>query len=222
MEAQRTASVDNTAQALLEILGALGVRYFIGNAGTDFASIIDGFSRRAVDGKTWPRALAVAHECCVVSMAHGYYLATGQPAVAMVHTTPGTANALGAVMNAYRSNIPLVLCAGRTPLTESGMPGSRDTLIHWGQEAFDQGAIVREFVKWDYELRNFAQLEAVLRRALAVAMAEPRGPVYLSFPREVLAEPHREFSYSARGLARPVMPSAPSPDALDAMAQMIA
>ncbi len=59
---------------------------------------------------------------------------------------------------------------------------------------------MREFVKWDYELRNFAQLEAVMRRAFAVAMAEPRGPVYLSLPREVLAEAHSEFSYSPKGI----------------------
>ena len=222
MSTRKTVAVENTAQAFLEMLDALGVRYLIGNAGTDFASIIDAFSKRTVDGKSGPRAMMVAHECCVVSMAHGYYLATGEPAVAMVHTTPGTANALGALMNAYRSNVPLVLCAGRTPLTEAGMPGSRDTLIHWGQESFDQGSIVREFVKWDYELRNFDQLEAVMRRAFAVAMAEPRGPVYLSLPREVLAAAQREFSYSPKGLAAPVMPPAPSPVALAAMARMIA
>ena len=221
MSTRKTVAVENTAQAFLEMLEALGVRYLIGNAGTDFASIIDAFSRRAVDGKSAPRAMMVAHECCAVSMAHGYYLVTGEPAVAMVHTTPGTANALGALMNAFRSNVPLVLCAGRTPLTEAGMPGSRDTLIHWGQESFDQGSIVREFVKWDYELRNFAQLESVMRRAFAVAMAEPRGPVYLSLPREVLAEAHSEFSYSPNELDPPVMPSAPSPQALAAMARMI-
>ncbi|MGZ3621078.1 MAG: thiamine pyrophosphate-binding protein, partial [Candidatus Binataceae bacterium] len=200
MSTRKTVAVENTAQAFLEMLEALGVRYLIGNAGTDFASIIDGFSKRIVDGKSFPRAMMVAHECCVVSMAHGYYLVTGEPAVAMVHTTPGTANALGALMNAFRSNVPLVLCAGRTPLTEAGMPGSRDTLIHWGQESFDQGSIVREFVKWDYELRNLEQLETVMRRAFAVAMAEPRGPVYLSLPREVLAAPNREFSHSPKGL----------------------
>jgi acetolactate synthase-1/2/3 large subunit len=222
MSTRKTVAVENTAQAFLEMLDALGVRYLIGNAGTDFASIIDAFSKRAVEGKSAPRAMMVAHECCVVSMAHGYYLATGEPAVAMVHTTPGTANALGALMNAYRSNVPLVLCAGRTPLTEAGMPGSRDTLIHWGQESFDQGSIVREFVKWDYELRNFDQLEAVMRRAFAVAMAEPRGPVYLSLPREVLAAAQREFGYSPKGLAAPVMAPAPSPAALAAMARMIA
>src|ERR1700730_4472574 len=222
MSTRKTVAVENTAQAFLEMLEALGVRYLIGNAGTDFASIIDAFSKRIVDGKAAPRAMMVAHECCAVSMAHGYYLVTGEPAVAMVHTTPGTANALGALMNAFRSNVPLVLCAGRTPLGESGMPGSRDTLIHWGQESFDQGSIVREFVKWDYELRNFAQLEAVMRRSFACAMAEPRGLVYLSLPREVLAEEHREFSYSPKEIESPVMPPAPSPEALTAMAQMIA
>ena len=101
------------------MLDVLGVHHLIGNAGTDFASIIDAFSRRGIERKTTPRPLMVAHECCVVSMAHGYYLASGQPAVAMVHTTPGTANALGALMNAFRANVPLVLCAGRTPLTEA-------------------------------------------------------------------------------------------------------
>ena len=52
---------------------------------------------------------------------------------------------------------------------------------------------MREFVKWDYELRNFAQLETVVDRALAIATSEPSGPVYLTLPREVLAESHEEL-----------------------------
>jgi acetolactate synthase-1/2/3 large subunit len=222
MSRHKTVAIDNTAQAFLEMLEALGARYLLGNAGTDFASIIDGLARRAAEGKTAPRPMLVAHECCAVSMAHGYYLVTGEPAVVMVHTTPGTANALGGLMNARRANVPLLVCAGRTPLTESGQPGSRDTLIHWGQEAFDQGGLVREFVKWDYELRGIAQLEAVLRRAFAVAMAEPCGPVYLSLPREVLAEPHREFTFSAEGIEPPVAPPAPASAALEQLARFIA
>lgn len=222
MGAHKTVAVENTAQALLELLEALGVRYLLGNAGTDYASIIDALSKRAMDRKAAPRPMLIAHECCAVSMAHGYYLVTGEPAVVMVHTTPGTANALGALMNAYRANVPMVVCAGRTPLGEGGAPGSRDTLIHWGQESFDQAGMVREFVKWDYELRNFAQLETVMRRAFAVAMAEPRGPVYLSLPREVLAEPHREFSYSPKALEPPVAPPGPAPAALAELARTLA
>jgi len=56
MSTRKTVAVENTAQAFLEMLDALGVRYLIGNAGTDFASIIDAFSKRAVDGKSTPRA----------------------------------------------------------------------------------------------------------------------------------------------------------------------
>lgn len=50
-----TVSVENTAQAYLELLRAMGVKYFFGNAGTDFASLIDGFAKFAAEGKTAPR-----------------------------------------------------------------------------------------------------------------------------------------------------------------------
>ena len=53
---------------------------------------------------------------------------------------------------------------------------------------FDQAGMLREIVKWDYELRNGVQLETVIDRALTIATSPPEGPVYLSLPREVLAE----------------------------------
>ena len=49
--------------------------------------------------------------------------------------------------------------------------------------------MLREYVKWDYELRAGQPVEAVVDRALDIAMSEPRGPVYLTLPREVLAGP---------------------------------
>jgi acetolactate synthase-1/2/3 large subunit len=52
----------------------------------------------------------------------------------------------------------------------------------------DQAAMLREAVKWDYELRYPEQAELVVERALAIAHSDPMGPVYLSLPREVLAE----------------------------------
>jgi acetolactate synthase-1/2/3 large subunit len=54
---------------------------------------------------------------------------------------------------------------------------------------FDQSGLVREAVKWDYELRTAEQLETVVDRALAVCSSAPEGPVYLMLPREVLASP---------------------------------
>src|SRR5262249_62028248 len=96
-----------------------------------------------------------------------------------------------------RQVVPIRLTAGRSPLTESGLPGARDVYIHWAQEMFDQAGMVREIVKWEYELRNGDQLETVIDRALAVATTQPQGPVYLSLPREVLAAPLPGFSYDS-------------------------
>ena len=63
----------------------------------------------------------------------------------------------------------MLFTAGRTPTTESGLKGSRSSAIHWAQESFDQGSMVREWVKWDYELRPGVDLEGVVDRALALA-----------------------------------------------------
>ena len=136
-----------------------------------------------------PRPVAVPHEVVAVGMAHGYWMVTGRPQAVMVHVDVGVANALVGVMNAARARAPLLFTSGRTPFTESGHRGSRDLPIHWGQEMRDQGALVREHVKWEHELVFGDQIELVVDRALAIAGAVPRGPVYLSLPRETLAAP---------------------------------
>ncbi|OGL03962.1 MAG: hypothetical protein A3E31_18160 [Candidatus Rokubacteria bacterium RIFCSPHIGHO2_12_FULL_73_22] len=192
----RKASVETTAEAYLELLAARGVEYLFGNAGTDFAPLIEALAHRQAQGLVQPRALTVPHEVVAVSMAHGYAMLTGRPQAVMVHVIVGAANALGSIINAARANAPILFTAGRTPITEAGFRGSRNRPIHWAQESFDQGAMLREFVKWDYELRNLAQLETVVDRALAIARAEPQGPVYLTLPREVLAEPCETLEYS--------------------------
>jgi acetolactate synthase-1/2/3 large subunit len=196
--ATKTLSVETVAQAYLELLQDRGVDCFFANAGTDFASIVDAFARFAAEGRAAPRPIAVPHEYVAVSMAHGYYLVTGRPQVVMVHVTVGTANGIGAIVNAARTQVPVLFTAGRTPITEEGgLTGARDTHIHWAQESFDQAGMLREYVKWDYELRQPVQLEAVVDRALELAMAEPRGPVYLSLPREVLAQPLGELTITS-------------------------
>ena len=176
-----------TAEAYLGRLAERGVDYIFANAGTDFAPIIEAISRSG--GRKIPKFITVPHENVAMGMAHGYYRASGKLAGVMVHVTVGTGNTINGLMNAARDNVPLLLAAGRTPLTETGHIGSRNRSIHWGQEAFDQGGLVREFVKWDYELRAGQPVETLVDRALDIAMSEPRGPVYMTLPREVLAEP---------------------------------
>src|SRR5207247_7865787 len=161
--------------------------YVVANAGTDFAPIVEALSR--TKGAKAPRFMTVPHENVAMAMAHGYYRIAGKPAAVMVHVTVGTANAINGIINAARDNVPVLLAAGRTPLTETGSIASRNRPIHWGQEAFDQGGMLRDYVKWDYELRGGQPVDAVVDRALDIAMSEPRGPVYLTLPREVLGAP---------------------------------
>jgi acetolactate synthase-1/2/3 large subunit len=221
--ATKTLRVETVAQAYLELLRDRGVDCFFANAGTDFASIVDAFARFQAEGKTTPRPIAVPHEFVAVSMAHGYYLVTGRPQVVMVHVTVGTANGVGAVINAARTQVPVLFTAGRTPITEEGgLQGARDTHIHWAQEAFDQAGMLREYVKWDYELRQPVQLEAVVDRALELAMTEPRGPVYLSLPREVLAQPLGELTITSPARRQVASRRFPDPARIEEAADLLA
>jgi acetolactate synthase-1/2/3 large subunit len=124
-------------------------------------------------------------------------------------------------MNAARENVPLLFTAGRTPILEEGLPGHRTSAIHWGQEMFDQAGMVREFVKWDYELRSAEQVETIIDRALAAAGSEPKGPVYLSLPRGVLAAPMASFGYTSPMRRVAATPAGPDPVAVDQLAQRL-
>lgn len=209
-------------EAFLAALAERGVDYLFANAGTDFPPLIEGLARASSAGLRVPEAVAVPHENLAVAMAHGHAMVSGRPQAVMVHVNVGTANALCGLINAARANIPMLLCAGRTPITESGPAGARSRTIHWAQEMFDQGALVRQHVKWDYELRVPEQVATVVGRALAIAMSEPRGPVYLSLPREVLAMPAAEVP--RQGGAGPPAAAAGEPDAsaIDQAADMLA
>ena len=189
IEKQATIPVASGAEAFLAQVRALGVvRYLFANTGTDHGPIIEALAKTAREDPTDIQPIVVPHELPAVSMAHGYYNVTQKPQMVLVHTLPGTANALGGIINAQSSNVPVFLLAGRTPITEGELRGGKSQNIHWRQESRDQGCIVREFVKWDYELRTNQNLPAVMARAYQIAMSEPRGPVYLTLPREWLAE----------------------------------
>ncbi len=187
--ASTTVSV---AEGLLRALKKRGIDHVLANAGTDFAPVIEGLVRLAGRAESIPRFITVPHENLAMAMAHGYYQVAGKPAGVMVHVTVGTGNTICALMNAARDNVPLLLMAGRTPLTQDGHIASRSAPIHWGQENFDQAGVVREYTKWDFELRAGQPVDELVGRALDIALAEPRGPVYLTLPREVLAGEHKD------------------------------
>ena len=177
--------------ALLARLKAVGVDYIFANSGTDFPPIIEGLAEASAKDVPLPEALVMPHESAAMGMAHGYYLATGRVQAVMAHTNVGLANCATGAINAAVENIPVMLFSGRTPVTEAGRFGARTVPIGWGQEMRDQAGLVREAVKWDYELRFPEQAGALVDRAYAIANSTPKGPVYTALPREVLCEPYQ-------------------------------
>jgi acetolactate synthase I/II/III large subunit len=214
------APASTGADVFLQRLHELGIDTIFANAGTDFPPIVEALSKLSVRGQPL-RAVAVPHENLAVSMAYGHYLVSGRPQVIMLHVNVGTANAVCAMMNAYRERIPLVVAAGRTPFTETGQLGSRSLFIHWAQEMFDQASLVRETVKWDYEVRMPEQINPALDRAFSLATSDPRGPVYLTLPREVLSAPVRADTHSGNP-QKALRPAMADPAALAEAAELLA
>ena len=165
--------------------------------------------------------MVVPHENCAVGMAHGYTMVTGKTQAVMLHTNVGTANSINMLIDASRERIPILLTSGRTPFTESGADGSRSAYIHWAQEMFDQAGMLREMVKWDYEMKRGDQAGNVVDRALEIANASPQGPVYLSLPREVLGEVVGALESNRAHRSGPRAPEAADRD-IDTLADWIA
>lgn len=210
------------ADAYLAVMKDRGVDYLFANAGTDFAPLIEALAKAETLNTPHPKPITCPHENTAQHMAIGYYLATGKPQLTMMHVNVGTANGMNGLLNAARGMTPILFTAGRTPTNENNLKGHRSLDIHWTQEMYDQASMVREAVKWDYELRNGEQIETVVDRMLSVCQSEPKGPVYLSLPREVLATEMEEYTYTSPGRVQPASPPAPDPDTLDEVASLLA
>jgi acetolactate synthase I/II/III large subunit len=206
--------------AIFRRLNRLGVDRVFVNSGTDFPPIIEGLAEGEANGAALPLSVVVPHEHVAVSMAHGHFFATGRPAAVILHTNVGLANGAIGAINAATDHVPMILMSGRTPATETGRFGSRSVPIGWGQEMRDQAALVREACKWDYEVRFPEQVPALLDRAYAIATSTPKGPVYLSLPREVLCEPCPADALDAPPAMAPAS-LAPHPDDLARAANLL-
>ncbi len=206
--------------AIFRKLKALGVDYVFANSGTDFPPIIEGLIEARDDPSGLPEAITVPHEHVAVGMAHGYYQITGRAQAVMLHTNVGLSNGATGIINAACDQIPMMVMSGRTPVLESGRFGARTVPIGWGQEMFDQTALVREACKWDYELRFAEQLSDVLDRSWTIANSTPTGPTYVSLPREVLCEPCPHTTLNMPSSLSPAI-TAPDRDELGRAADLL-
>ena len=150
------------SDAYMALLADRGIDYWFANAGTDFARS----SRPWQKHRCWKRkflAVTCPHENTAMHMAIGYFLVTGRPQAVMVHVNVGTANGMNGLLNA-RGHVPVRSTAGRTPTNEDDLGGSSQPGYSLDAGDVRSGGMLRESVKWDYELRNGQQLETVVDR----------------------------------------------------------
>jgi acetolactate synthase-1/2/3 large subunit len=186
-------SVRSTSHFFLEGLNEIGIEYLFCNFGTDHAPLIEEMARWGREGRKFPKVVLCPHENTAMHMAAGVANVTGRGQGVMVHVDAGTANCAMGAHNLRRARVPVLLMAGKAPHSVRGeRVGARDNYVHFIQEPYDQGGIVRNYVKWEWTLPSGVITKEVLRRAHSMAHSDPQGPVYLMLPRETLAEEWEE------------------------------
>lgn len=213
-----------TSTAFLEALAEAGVTRIFANLGSDHPGIIEALAQARAEGRDGdlPELVVCPHEIAALSAAHAHALVSRKPAAVIVHVDAGTQNMGGAIGNAMRGRVPVLVFAGTAPYTLRGeLPGSRNEFIHWVQDVHDQRGIMRGYVKYDNEIRTGRNVKQLVHRAIQIAMSEPAGPVYLTGPREVMEErltPHAEDPAAYR----PVEPGALTQEVADEIARALA
>lgn len=177
------------SHALIEALHEAGVSYIFANLGSDHPGIVEALAEAQATGHPAPQLITCPNEMVALSAAHGFAQVTGQAQAVLVHVECGTQALAGAIHNAAKGRVPVLIFAGASPFTQEGeLRGSRNEFIHWIQDVFDQRGIVRSYVKYDNEIRTGRNLRQIVQRALQFAHSDPKGPVYLMAAREILEE----------------------------------
>ena len=181
--------------AMLEALQEAGVSYIFANFGSDHPALIEAIAEARFLGRSIPTVVTCPHEMVAMTCAHGYAQLTGRAQAVVVHVDCGTQSLGGAVHNAAKARIPVFVFAGLSPATQEGeATGSRNEFIQWIQDVPDQRGIVRQYMKYDNELRNAHNVKQIVHRSLQIAHSDPKGPVYLVGAREVMEAETRSLA----------------------------
>jgi acetolactate synthase-1/2/3 large subunit len=187
-------------RAMIEVMNASGVEQVFFNPGIDNVPFLETLSGCRARGEPAPRGILCLDEFVAMTAAHGNYMASGRPQVVSVHSELGTLQLGGSLHNAQWGRVPVVF------FTETQGPPQR---TDWCGDTFDQGKMVRNFVKWDHCLAPGEDIYGAFQEAFRVAATEPCGPVYLNLPREVLWS---RVDKPERKAALPVRETIPPPD----------
>jgi len=173
------------AETLLKVLGGMGVERIFASPGSEWSPVWEALAEPQKE--SIPLYVTARHEEIAVGMASGYAKSTGKLAAVMIHTTVGSLHATMAMRGALHEQVPMVVFTGES--TGFGEDEGPDVGGQWLAHLADIGGparLVDRCVKWSFGVNNKSILPATIQRACQLAMAAPRGPVFVSLPMEYL------------------------------------
>lgn len=159
---------------MAEAVSALDIPYVALNPGASYRGLHDSLVNYL--GNRGPQMLLCLHEEHAVAIAHGWAKVTGRAMAALVHSNVGLMHATMAVFNAWCDRMPVLLLGATGPVDAA----KRRPWIEWIHTARDQGALVRDYVKWDDQPGSAAAARESILRADWIANTTPMGPVYVN------------------------------------------
>jgi len=205
------------SDAIAAMLRELDIPYVALNPGSSYRGLHDSIVNYL--GNTRPRMLLCLHEESAVALAHGYAKVTGRPLAVIAHANVGLMHATMAIFNAWCDRVPMIVL-GATGAVDAVR---RRPWIEWIHTARDQGALIRNYTKWDDQPSSIGAAQEAMLRANLIAQTAPHGPVYINLNLELqedeiaAAPPHPETARFA-----PPAPVEPAGPALRQAAELLA
>lgn len=168
------------SDVMVDILRALDIKYIALNPGASYRGLHDSLVNYGDGG---PEMLMCSHEEVAVAIANGYGRVTGKPMATGLHNVVGLQHAAMAIFNAWCDRTPILNLGGAGPQNATNR---RST--DWVHTALVQGALVRDFVKFDDQPFSVEAAMESLLRAYRIATTVPMGPVYVALDSDVQEE----------------------------------
>jgi acetolactate synthase-1/2/3 large subunit len=213
---------EEVGEAYMQALAINGVDYLFFSSGSDIMWMQENAVKLRATGRLTPRIVTMLHEGPNLAAACGYSMVSGMPSVTAAHVELGLMAYGGNIHNAWRGNFPVLMTSGKAPLAYGGTArGDRDQWVFWLQDLADYGQIVRQYVKWDHDLRGLDNVGLIAGRALQMTMAEPLGPTYLSISRDHAMLPLQGARFPSVAQLGIPEPPAGDPDAIRQAARLL-
>src|SRR4051794_2135714 len=154
-------------EASFDLFRAHGMTTMFGNPGSTELPMLADFPSDF-------RYVLGLQEAVVVGMADGFAQASGNVAVANLHTAPGVGNAMGAIFNAQANHSPVLITAGqqaRAQMTMQANLTNRDAI-----------RMPHPLVKWAFEPPRAEDVPLALSHGIHLAALPPQGPTFVSLP----------------------------------------